>query len=173
MARKHRKHSRKHRKLSNPFHKRRSHRRRYHRNPGIGMPKMSGVMGDLAVALIAGGGAYLIARSGEKFLGKLIPSMVPAQMRAPLANGLLAVLGIVASEAMLKGKPHAKVAAEAGLSIPLVESLINMTPLGLALGTQRVLMLPAAPAASAAGGMSAALSASLDAALDEPYENEY
>jgi hypothetical protein len=171
MARRHRKHRnpvRRHRRA----HRNPAHRRRHHyRNP----MNMGGIGKDLAVALIAGGGAYFIARAGEKFLGTKMPAMVPANLKAPVANGLLALAGIVLAETVLKGKPGAKVAVAAGFSIPLAESLVNMTPLGAMLGTQRVIMLPppAKTDGTQPGNMSATLAAQLDAALDDPYEGSY
>jgi hypothetical protein len=135
---------------------------------------MGGMVKDLALALVAGGGAYLIARSGEKFLGSKMPAFVPANLKEPVTNTLLALAGVALAESLLKHKGAAKVAVMAGASIPLAESLVNMTPLGAMLGTQRIIMLPAAPKAAAPGmSLAANLAAHLDAQLEDPYQGDY
>jgi len=133
--------------------------KKYHHNPGL---KMGAVMGDLGVALVAGGGAYLVSRLGTKTIGMYLPAMIP--QKEAVSALLTALLIIGASEYLVKS-PSQRVAIAAGGSVPLLESLVNLTGMGGTLGTQRILMLPApAPAGTAAA---------LDASLDAPYENEY
>lgn len=133
--------------------------KKYYDNPGL---KMGAVMGDLGVALVAGGGAYLVSRMGSKWVGNVLPVAIPQH---ELVSALVTSLLIIGASEMFIKSPSQRVAIAAGGSVPLLESLVNMTGMGGTLGTQRVLMLPAPPAA----GTSAALQASLDA----PWENEY
>lgn len=122
---------------------------------------------DLLIAVLAGGTGYVVARKGSDLLEQHLPSMVP--MPDIIGPALLAAAIVALTDKLVKD-PKARVSAQAAAAIPLVEALINKAGLGAALGTQKMLVLPA-PAASASAP--AALQANLMAALEDTFSSDY
>lgn len=144
----------KHRKSGKHRNGSKKHRRSYHRNA----PALS--MGGATSALLWGGAGYLASKFAGNMIARYLPAAIPAQelVSAAAAGAAVSYAGKWATNSS-----EGRAALRTGALIPVVEAAVNMTALGSMLGTQKVLMLPAA--ASRPSGVQAALSAALAADL--------
>lgn len=158
MARRHRRKSSK--KHSNaPRRARRSHRKSHRRSARSSMFRNApSQWKDLTTAVIWGGAGYLAAQWGGKYVTNMLPAMVP--QRDIVGPALTSAAVIFAADWGLKSNPSARVAAQTGGAIPLVNAIINKAGWGNRLGTAPVIMIPA-PSGSGSTPLSAALAAAL------------
>jgi hypothetical protein len=170
-----RRHRRAAARLGNPGRKH-SHRRAGSRrarrgwrlfNPG---PDVVHASEGLAAAMLAGGAGYVASKLVGIAADTWLPQTVP--YRSLIGTAGAAIITAIGAEKFMKSRPKVAGAMTVGATIPVVEEVLAMTPVGPYIGVVSSESADGSPAALPSPGMGASLRANLRAALAGPGDGD-